>query len=54
LVSAANAIGRKVFSTSSNSWLEIQSALFGAVFLPCSAWTLLSNEHALPKRVRHG
>lgn len=60
LVSAANAIVRKVFNTSSNSWLEIQWILFGAVFLLCSAWTLLSNEHiridivnnALPKRVR--
>ena len=61
LVSAANAIVRKVFNTSSNSWLEIQWILFGAVFLLCSAWTLLSNEHiridivnnALPKRVRN-
>ena len=60
LVSAANAIVRKVFNTSSNSWLEIQWILFGAVFLLCSAWTLLSNEHIridivnsmLPKRVR--
>lgn len=60
LVSAANAIVRKVFNTSSNSWLEIQWILFGAVFLLCSAWTLLSNEHiridivnsAFPKRVR--
>ena len=60
LVSAANAIVRKVFNTSSNSWLEIQWVLFGAVFLLCSAWTLLSNEHiridivnnAFPKRVR--
>ena len=45
LVSAANAIVRKVFNTSSNSWLELQWILFGAVFLLCSAWTLLSNEH---------
>ena len=60
LVSAGNATVRKVFNTSSNSWLEIQWILFGAVFLLCSAWTLLSNEHiridivngALPKRVR--
>ncbi len=60
LISAANATVRKVFNTSSNSWLEIQWILFGAVFLLCSAWTLLSNEHiridivngALPKRVR--
>ena len=60
LISAANATVRKVFNTSSNSWLEIQWILFGAVFLLCSAWTLLSNEHiridivngTLPKRVR--
>ena len=60
LVSAANATVRKVFNTSSNSWLEIQWVLFGAVFLLCAAWTLLSNEHiridivnnAFPKRVR--
>ncbi len=61
LISAANAIVRKVFNTSSNSWLEIQWILFGAVFLLCSAWTLLSNEHIridivnnmLPKRARN-
>lgn len=60
LVSAANATIRKVFSVSSNSWLELQWILFGAVFLLGSAWTLLSNEHIridivnnmLPKRVR--
>jgi TRAP-type mannitol/chloroaromatic compound transport system permease small subunit len=60
LVSAVNATVRKVFNTSSNSWLEIQWILFGAVFLLCSAWALLSNEHIridivnnmLPKRVR--
>jgi TRAP-type mannitol/chloroaromatic compound transport system permease small subunit len=60
LVSAANATVRKVFNTSSNAWLEIQWILFGAVFLLCAGWTLLSNEHIridivnsmLPKRVR--
>ena len=60
VVSTVNAIVRKVFNTSSNSWLEIQWVLFGAVFLLCSAWTLLSNEHIridivnnmFPKRVR--
>ena len=62
VVSAVNAIVRKVFNTSSNSWLEVQWILFGAVFLLCSAWTLLSNEHIridivnnmLPKRARNG
>lgn len=60
VVSAANAIVRKVLDTSSNSWLELQWVLFSAVFLLCSPWTLLDNEHIridivnnlLPKRVR--
>jgi TRAP-type mannitol/chloroaromatic compound transport system permease small subunit len=45
LISAANATVRKLFDTSSNSWLELQWVLFSAVFLLCSAWTLLANEH---------
>ncbi len=45
LVSTVNAVIRKVFSTSSNSWLEMQWVLFGIVFLLCAPWTLLSNEH---------
>ena len=60
VVSAANATVRKVFDTSSNSWLELQWVLFSIVFLLCSPWTLLANEHIridivnnmLPKRVR--
>lgn len=60
VVSAANASVRKIFDTSSNSWLELQWILFSIVFLLCSPWTLLSNEHIridivnnlLPKRVR--
>ena len=60
VVSAANAIVRKVFDTSSNSWLELQWVLFSVVFLLCAPWTLLDNEHIridivnslLPKRVR--
>lgn len=60
LVSTVNAIIRKAFNISSNSWLEIQWILFGAVFLLCAPWTLLSNEHIridivnalLPKRAR--
>jgi len=47
---------------SSNAWLELQWVLFGAIFLLCSPWTLLSNEHIridivnnmLPKRWRDG
>ncbi len=45
IVSTMNAIVRKLFDVSSNSWLELQWVLFGAVFLLCSSWTLLSNEH---------
>jgi TRAP-type mannitol/chloroaromatic compound transport system permease small subunit len=45
IVSAVNAIIRKVFGTSSNAWLELQWYLFGAVFMLCSPWTLKSNEH---------
>ena len=61
IVSATNATVRKVFDTSSNSWLELQWVLFGAVFLLCASWTLLSNEHiridivnnAMPKKIRN-
>jgi TRAP-type mannitol/chloroaromatic compound transport system permease small subunit len=45
LVSAANAVVRKVFDTSSNAWLEIQWYLFAAIFLLCAGYTLLRNEH---------
>ncbi len=45
LVSATNATVRKVFDTSSNAWLELQWVLFGVIFLLCSPWTLLANEH---------
>lgn len=45
LVSAVNAIIRKVFGVSSNAWLELQWYLFGAVFMLCASWTLKSNEH---------
>ena len=45
VVSAVNAVIRKLFDTSSNSWLELQWVLFGAVFLIVASWTLLENEH---------
>jgi TRAP-type mannitol/chloroaromatic compound transport system permease small subunit len=45
LVSTVNALIRKLFNESSNSWLELQWILFGVVFLLCSPWTLLVNEH---------
>jgi TRAP-type mannitol/chloroaromatic compound transport system permease small subunit len=60
IVSAINAVVRKVLNLSSNSWLELQWVLFGLVFLWCSPWTLLANEHIridivnsyFPKRLR--
>lgn len=45
LVSAGNAVVRKVFNYSSNAWLELQWYLFGAAFMLVSASTLLQNEH---------
>lgn len=61
LVSSINATIRKLFDISSNSWLELQWVLFGVVFLLCSPWTLMSNEHIridivnqlLPKAARN-
>lgn len=45
VVSAVNAIIRRIFGVSSNAWLELQWYLFGAVFMLCAAWTLKQNEH---------
>ena len=45
LISAGNAIVRKVFNTSSNALLEIQWYLFAAVFLLAAGYTLLRQEH---------
>ena len=45
LVSAGNAIIRKLFNVSSNAWLELQWYLFSAVFLLCAGYTLLHNGH---------
>jgi TRAP-type mannitol/chloroaromatic compound transport system permease small subunit len=45
LISAANAVVRKAFNVSSNSFLEIQWYLFSAVFLCCAGYTLLRNDH---------
>lgn len=45
IVSAGNAIVRKAFNMSSNTWLELQWYLFGAAFLLASAYTLQQNEH---------
>ncbi len=61
LISTVNAIVRKLFDISSNSFLEMQWVLFGAVFLICSPWTLINQEHIridivnnlLPTSVKH-
>jgi TRAP-type mannitol/chloroaromatic compound transport system permease small subunit len=45
LISATNATVRKLFDTSSNAWLELQWIMFSVIFLICSPWTLMSNEH---------
>jgi TRAP-type mannitol/chloroaromatic compound transport system permease small subunit len=45
LVSAGNAVSRYSLNLSSNAWLELQWYLFAAVFLLCSGYTLLHNEH---------
>jgi TRAP-type mannitol/chloroaromatic compound transport system permease small subunit len=45
LVSAANATSRYALNLASNAWLELQWYLFSVVFLLCSGYTLLHNEH---------
>jgi len=45
LVSASNATSRYALDRASNAWLELQWYLFAAVFLLCSGYTLLHNEH---------
>ncbi len=60
VVSTVNAVVRKAFDMSSNAWLELQWVLFSAVFMLCSPWTLIANEHIridivnnlLPKKLR--
>lgn len=61
VISAGNAVIRKLFDLSSNAWLELQWWLFAAVFLLAAPWTLALNEHIridivnerLPKWVRN-
>ncbi|MCU0802377.1 MAG: TRAP transporter small permease subunit [Rhodobacteraceae bacterium] len=61
LVSAGNAVVRKVFNYSSNAWLELQWYLFGATFMLAAANTLRQNEHvridvlygSLTRRTQH-
>jgi TRAP-type mannitol/chloroaromatic compound transport system permease small subunit len=45
LISAANATSRYALNIASNAWLELQWYLFALVFLLCSGYTLLHNEH---------
>ncbi len=45
LISAGNAIVRKVFDTSSNAFLEIQWYMFAAVFMLGSGYAFLRNAH---------
>jgi len=45
LISAINAVSRKLFNVSSNAWLEAQWYLFSAVFLIAAGYTLLHSEH---------
>ena len=61
LLSAGNALVRKVLNTSSNAFLEMQWYLYGAAFLLAAAHTLRQNEHiridilygAMSRRVQH-
>ncbi|UXN58188.1 TRAP transporter small permease subunit [Phyllobacterium zundukense] len=61
IVSAGNAVIRKTFNMSSNSWLELQWYLFGGAFMLAAAYTLHQNEHiridivygAFSRRVQH-
>lgn len=45
LISAINALVRKIYNTSSNAWLELQWYLYGAAFLGAAAYTLKQAEH---------
>jgi TRAP-type mannitol/chloroaromatic compound transport system permease small subunit len=62
IISAGNAVIRKLFDMSSNAWLELQWWLYGAVFLLAAPWTLALNEHIridilsqrFPRALRNG
>lgn len=45
LISALNAVVRKLFNYSSNAFLEVQWYLFAASFLLAAGYTLLEKEH---------
>lgn len=60
VISALNAVVRKAFNYSSNSFLEVQWYLYAWAFLCAAGYTLLSNEHVridvlnehLPHKIR--
>jgi len=60
VISAGNAVSRKLFSLSSNAWLEVQWYLFSAIFLLAAGYTLVKGEHVkvdilfarLPRRIQ--
>lgn len=45
VISAINALVRKIFNTSSNAYLEVQWYLFAGAFLLAAGYTLLNGEH---------
>ena len=45
LISAANAVVRKLFNYSSNAYLEVQWYLFSVIFLFGAGYVLLHNDH---------
>jgi TRAP-type mannitol/chloroaromatic compound transport system permease small subunit len=53
VISSVNAVVRKLLDMSSNSFLELQWVLFSVVFMLCSPWTLLSNEHIRIDIINH-
>lgn len=44
-ISAGHALSRKLFSLSSNAWVDSQWQLFAVAFLGCAGYVLLVNEH---------
>ena len=45
MISAGNALARKLFSLSSNAWLELQWYLYAAAFMLAAGATFLQNGH---------
>jgi TRAP-type mannitol/chloroaromatic compound transport system permease small subunit len=45
VISALNAVVRKIFNMSSNAYLEVQWYLFAGAFLLAAGYTLLNGEH---------